>query len=113
MGFLYIEWKPQEIAEQLTILHSYMFRQIRLSEFMNQAWQSPEKNTKAPFLTLICDYFNEVSRWVATCILTAAKMGKFEETITRFIKIAKKLNKLHNFHMQQVRIFYFHFFCLH
>lgn len=58
----FLELSPLEIARQMTIVDSYTFRRIKLSEFQGQAWNKEEtKAKKSPNVTDAVENFNKVN----------------------------------------------------
>lgn len=56
------------VAEQLTLIEFDMLEEIRLDELCNQAWnKNPDR---APNVIRYIEWFNRVSHWVATQILS-------------------------------------------
>ncbi|ELR19028.1 RasGEF domain containing protein [Acanthamoeba castellanii str. Neff] len=70
---------------------------ITAREFLDQAWQREDKILLSPNLTRIIERFNQVSYWVATCILTQSSIEKQALIISKFIRLALDLFKLHNY----------------
>jgi hypothetical protein len=72
-------------------------KMITAREFLDQAWQREDKILLSPNLTRIIERFNQVSYWVATCILTQSSIEKQALIISKFIRLALDLFKLHNY----------------
>ncbi|EGG14350.1 Ras guanine nucleotide exchange factor [Cavenderia fasciculata] len=87
------------IAQQLTVREYETFKRIQIVEFLNQAWNKPKLQYKAPNLLKMIDRFNKVSMAVSTAILHQNKLKPRIKLICRFIKIAQHLRELNNFHL--------------
>lgn len=85
------------IAVELTRTEARLFQMITAREFLDQAWQREDKILLSPNLTRIIERFNQVSYWVATCILTQSSIEKQALIISKFIRLALDLFKLHNY----------------
>jgi hypothetical protein len=89
------ELRTTEIAKQLTIRLSSIFSQMKISELLNQAWL---KN-KDGMVGQMVGMFNTVASWVTTTVCFEHQLKKRVELVIKFIKIAKKLRDLNNFHL--------------
>ncbi|KAL6072757.1 Exosome complex component CSL4 [Balamuthia mandrillaris] len=90
-----------EVARQLTIRASEIFNAIRPSEFFGQPWSKPSTQHLAPNLMALIEYFNFVSRAVATELLQQKKIRERVKVFNKFIRIAEELKELNNFHLLQ------------
>jgi len=93
----FLKRTPCEIADHLTYIHIRLFEKVQFSEFFENAWQKPDKATRAPNLSIISSYFNQISSWVSTAVLLSYQL-KPDRVTSFFIKVCKELYKLHNFH---------------
>eukprot|EP01102_Stenamoeba_stenopodia_P015304 TRINITY_DN51_c0_g4_i1.p1 TRINITY_DN51_c0_g4~~TRINITY_DN51_c0_g4_i1.p1 ORF type:complete len:590 (-),score=118.75 TRINITY_DN51_c0_g4_i1:329-2098(-) len=85
-----------ETARQLTLIESYMFRQIPKDEYLNKGFNNPEL---APYMNSLIKRFNDVTSWIASEILNretpkerAAVIGKFLEIGQHFFKDLNNFN---------------------
>jgi hypothetical protein len=85
------------VAVELTRTEAHLFQAITAREFLDQAWQREDKILLSPNLTKIIERFNQVSYWVATCILTQPSIEKQALIISKFIRLALDFFKLHNY----------------
>lgn len=99
--FVFMRWAPERVAEQLTWIHIQMFNQVNLFEFQQLGWQKQDKASRSPNLTMISQYFNELSGWVTSCILMAYKSNEFRpsQVLAHFVRVCAYLNRLNNFHI--------------
>ncbi|EGC38273.1 hypothetical protein DICPUDRAFT_53443 [Dictyostelium purpureum] len=88
---------PTEVARQLTLFESDLFRKIGAKECLGQAWNKQDKEEKAPNIVNFIKRFNQVSSWVATEILRQEKLKDRVSYIKRFILLAQKCRELNNF----------------
>ena len=88
---------PEELARQLTLMEEDIFIQIRPKEFLKQAWNKGNHELNAPFITLLTRNFNKLINWITTEVLKHQDATLRAETITKFIKTAKYLEKLKNY----------------
>ena len=54
----FLSTSPLEIARQLTLMDSELFRKIHHTEFLNSAWSS--KKAQAPNIAMFTERFNRV-----------------------------------------------------
>jgi hypothetical protein len=62
--------------------------QILPTEFIGQAWNSADKESRAPNITNMIRRSNNVSQWVEATILSASNRRKIVRTAEKFIKVA-------------------------
>eukprot|EP01125_Pyxidicula_operculata_P009043 TRINITY_DN2986_c0_g1_i4.p1 TRINITY_DN2986_c0_g1~~TRINITY_DN2986_c0_g1_i4.p1 ORF type:complete len:572 (-),score=98.45 TRINITY_DN2986_c0_g1_i4:270-1985(-) len=95
-----IDWmilEPLEIARQITLIEFELFYHIRPIEFLNQAWSKAKLRHKAPNLLKSIDYFNRLSTWVSSKILSSSKLKQRAKVWVKFITIAEHLYEHRNF----------------
>uniref|UniRef100_A0A8D8PPW0 Guanine nucleotide-releasing factor 2 n=1 Tax=Cacopsylla melanoneura TaxID=428564 RepID=A0A8D8PPW0_9HEMI len=95
-----LDFKPEALAETMTLLDSELFVKIEIPEVLS--WieqQSPEQQDeeKSPNLMKFTKHFNNVSYWARTQILNQRPAALRESYITKFIKIMDHLKTLNNF----------------
>eukprot|EP01117_Protostelium_nocturnum_P007328 TRINITY_DN2622_c0_g1_i1.p1 TRINITY_DN2622_c0_g1~~TRINITY_DN2622_c0_g1_i1.p1 ORF type:complete len:1183 (-),score=324.64 TRINITY_DN2622_c0_g1_i1:2249-5797(-) len=86
-----------EIARSLTMLEFALFKRIKASELLNQAWNSVKLRHKAVNVSALIARANKISFWVASLIVWQNKISDRVKVIEKFIKIAEHLNKMCNF----------------
>jgi len=87
----------EEIARQMSIIDWNLYTVIRPNEFLLKSWT--RNVSRAPNLIALQKRFNDVAKWVATCILNDRKVaGKGKaKSLTRFLRVADYLRNLNNF----------------
>ena len=89
-------FKSDDVARQLTLIEFHMFENVQAAEFQDNAWQSEEKHTRAPFFTAMVSYSNKVTAWIEHEIVNAH--GTRQVTaIESAIRLAEKCREIHNF----------------
>ncbi|KAJ3137777.1 Ras-specific guanine nucleotide-releasing factor RalGPS1 [Geranomyces variabilis] len=89
---------PQkDIARQLTLMDSEVFRGVTREELASIAWTGPEKLTRAPAIVATTQHFNQVALWVAEQIVLAEKIKRRFQLVCHFIGVAKYCLDLNNF----------------
>ena len=61
--------EPMEVAEQLCILNSEIFRNIHPIEFLKEIWKKAEEDP-SPSFNFFVERFNKESYWAATEIIS-------------------------------------------
>ncbi|XP_068999720.1 LOW QUALITY PROTEIN: rap guanine nucleotide exchange factor 1-like [Embiotoca jacksoni] len=90
-----LDFRSQDLAEQLTLLDSELFYKIRLPEVL--LWSKEQNEEKSPNLTEFTQHFNNVSFWVRSVIILQDKYQDRERLLMKFLKVMKHLKKLNNF----------------
>ncbi|CAI5649022.1 rap guanine nucleotide exchange factor 1 [Oreochromis niloticus] len=90
-----LDFRSQDLAEQLTLLDAELFTKIELPEVL--LWSKEQNEEKSPNLTEFTQHFNNVSFWVRSVIILQDKPQDRERLLLKFLKIMKHLRKLNNF----------------
>ncbi|XP_045890729.1 rap guanine nucleotide exchange factor 1-like isoform X1 [Micropterus dolomieu] len=90
-----LDFRSQDLAEQLTLLDSELFCKIELPEVL--LWSKEQNEEKSPNLTQFTQHFNNVSFWVRSVIILQDKPQDREKLLLKFLKTMKHLRKLNNF----------------
>ncbi|XP_030579244.1 rap guanine nucleotide exchange factor 1-like [Archocentrus centrarchus] len=90
-----LDFRSQDLAEQLTLLDAELFSKIELPEVL--LWSKEQNEEKSPNLTEFTQHFNNVSFWVRSVIILQDKPQDRERLLLKFLKIMKHLRKLNNF----------------
>ena len=56
----FIEFDPQVIAQQLTLLEQTLFKNITPYEFLDLGWQRRDKEQRSPNILAMTKHFNKV-----------------------------------------------------
>ncbi|KAF2070563.1 hypothetical protein CYY_008110 [Polysphondylium violaceum] len=91
------EVDPIEIARQLTLIDSDLFRAINSKELLSLSWQKSDKEKRSPNLLKMIYRFNEVSNWVTLTIVKETNIKRRAHHLKRFIRLTEELRKLNNF----------------
>jgi len=94
---LFLQSSAREIAEQMTIISSNIYRSINLNELLSQAWSKPKTRHKSPNVQASIQRFNQFTYWVPTVIVTFERLRERSKAMSKFIEIAQELQKLQNF----------------
>lgn len=91
---------PEDLATQITLMDFPVFKSIAPEELTSCGWTKKNKLKSAPNIVEFTRRFNHISFWVVREILNAGGVKQRAEMMSHFIKVAKKLNDLNNFHSQ-------------
>jgi len=91
-----MEWPTEEVARQLTLVDSELFRMIRAHEFLDLGWSKKDKDVRAPNILGFIGRFNHVSMWAATCVLKAEKLEDRRQVAKKFVELAWQCLQLNN-----------------
>jgi hypothetical protein len=90
-----LHWAPKEIARQMSLIESSIFKVIQASEFMNQNWA--KRPHLSPNIKLCQDRFNLVARWVGWQILQRNTVEERATVVERYYEILLHLRELQNY----------------
>lgn len=88
---------PEELARQITLVDSQLYRKIKPGEFLHSGWTKADKELKSPGILAMINSFNVVSRWVSTQILMQPDLKQRAITLNRVICIAQHCYEYNNF----------------
>ncbi|KAK6641638.1 hypothetical protein RUM44_013353 [Polyplax serrata] len=92
---LLLDFKSEQIAEQMTLLDAELFLKIEIPEVL--IWAQEQNEEKSPNLTKFTEHFNKMSYWARSRILEQNDAKDREKYVVKFIKIMKHLRKINNF----------------
>eukprot|EP00013_Stygamoeba_regulata_P012064 CAMPEP_0177674880 /NCGR_PEP_ID=MMETSP0447-20121125/26845_1 /TAXON_ID=0 /ORGANISM="Stygamoeba regulata, Strain BSH-02190019" /LENGTH=1020 /DNA_ID=CAMNT_0019183113 /DNA_START=84 /DNA_END=3143 /DNA_ORIENTATION=- len=92
-----LSYSAKDIATMLTLITHEQLASIRENELMEQRWAKDKKRTLAPNITRFIEYFNKLSNWVSSEILSARTLSLRIKMLTQMIEVAKECELLNNF----------------
>lgn len=94
-----IDANPDELAAQLTLIDLPIFKSIKMDELVSLGNASARhRHNSCPNIAAMRRQFNQVTFWVVGQILAHESPRQRAETISQFIKTAKRLYQLNNLH---------------
>lgn len=90
-----LDFKSEQIAEQMTLLDAELFINIEIPEVL--IWAQEQNEERSPNLTRFTEHFNKMSYWARSRILEQNEPKDREKYVVKFIKIMKHLRKINNF----------------
>ncbi|KAK4315127.1 hypothetical protein Pmani_013638 [Petrolisthes manimaculis] len=90
-----LNFKSQEVAEQMTLLDAELFLTMEIPEVL--LWAQEQNEERSPNLTTFTEHFNNMSYWARSRILEQEDSRDREKYVMKFIKIMKHLRKMNNF----------------
>eukprot|EP00339_Tiarina_fusa_P025431 CAMPEP_0117002376 /NCGR_PEP_ID=MMETSP0472-20121206/4073_1 /TAXON_ID=693140 ORGANISM="Tiarina fusus, Strain LIS" /NCGR_SAMPLE_ID=MMETSP0472 /ASSEMBLY_ACC=CAM_ASM_000603 /LENGTH=1327 /DNA_ID=CAMNT_0004702717 /DNA_START=12 /DNA_END=3995 /DNA_ORIENTATION=- len=93
----FLDIHPMEIARQLTIIESQLYRAILPQECLGLAWSKKNAQERSPNILKMINRFNIVSNWVCSEILKQETQKQRVDTLNHFIEIAERCKGLNNF----------------
>jgi len=92
-----LDFSAEELARQLTLIESELFRAIKPWECLGQCWTKKDKYQRAPRIMAMINRFNQVSSWLAAEILHSEQPKTRIATLKHVIDIMQKCKELNNF----------------
>ena len=88
---------PLEIARQLSLIEFRLFEAIKPSELFRCAWAKKNSEQNSPNVLKLTKFFNDVSYWIASEIVTTPTLEKRVEVIVRTIQLGEYMLALNNY----------------
>jgi len=88
---------PVEMARQLTLIESDMFKSITPLELANSAWKKKNKAELSPSVVRMIEWFNKMTAWIATEIVMTPNPKERALVLGRFIQVAEHCRSINNF----------------
>ncbi|KAJ3029651.1 hypothetical protein HDV00_009467 [Rhizophlyctis rosea] len=92
-----VDVNPKELARQLALIDSDLFRSIGRHELASLAWSTADKHQKAPNIVGVTAHFNQIALWITQEILDSPKIKRRFQLICYFISVAKYCHDFNNF----------------
>jgi len=90
-----LDYSASELASQITLFNQKQFAQVPNTEFIKSNFLNRESS---PQLSSLGDWFNVMSLWIGTEVITAQVLKTRVSIITHLVSVAKELKKLKNWY---------------
>eukprot|EP00002_Diphylleia_rotans_P026308 TRINITY_DN5235_c0_g1_i1.p1 TRINITY_DN5235_c0_g1~~TRINITY_DN5235_c0_g1_i1.p1 ORF type:complete len:1064 (+),score=174.50 TRINITY_DN5235_c0_g1_i1:133-3324(+) len=92
-----LEVDPELFAKEICMMDFKIFRAIKPTELLNQAWSKPKYRHLARNVHQLIERFNRLSRFVSTVIVSTIKLKDRTVVCSKVYQIAKALRDYNNF----------------
>lgn len=86
-----------EMARQLTIMESELYKKIRAIDCLNRSKEQKGKNSSSDHISAIIDHTNKVTMWINQQILERDDSRKRAAVIKYFVSVAERCHVLQNY----------------
>ncbi|EDV19492.1 uncharacterized protein TRIADDRAFT_62057 [Trichoplax adhaerens] len=87
---------PVEIARQLTLIESELFRAVKPSELVGVMWTKPDKDKLAPNVLQLIQHSTLITHWCENEILKHENLEERTAVVLRFIEVLMVFEELNN-----------------
>jgi len=88
----------EEIAKQISYMDYKIFNAIKPWELIQQVWKDQRFHIRNSAIIEMIARFNAITNWVVVSVLRPKRAKDRARFVTKFIKIAKYLRAIQNFH---------------
>eukprot|EP00029_Vermamoeba_vermiformis_P013366 TRINITY_DN8278_c0_g1_i1.p1 TRINITY_DN8278_c0_g1~~TRINITY_DN8278_c0_g1_i1.p1 ORF type:complete len:867 (-),score=72.67 TRINITY_DN8278_c0_g1_i1:62-2662(-) len=94
---LLLSLDPHELAKQLTLVEHKKYSLIAPTELMMTNWKKKDRKTVSKRVCILIEWFNKMTAWVASEIVSAPILKQRVAVITFFIRVCEACKELNNF----------------
>lgn len=84
-----LEFKPEELAQQLTLMDFEFFSALDTREFLELSWMKSDKEEKAPTILKLTRWTNKVAFWIVSEILSCSNLRQRSQALEACITIVQ------------------------
>jgi hypothetical protein len=94
----FLQLKPEQIAQQLTLIDFEIYAEIKPEELQGESWSKKNRANHSSNIRRMIDHFNFLTAAIATSILNEERLRSRVKIFVKWIKVAQYLRKYNNYH---------------
>eukprot|EP01103_Thecamoeba_quadrilineata_P013055 TRINITY_DN350_c0_g2_i1.p1 TRINITY_DN350_c0_g2~~TRINITY_DN350_c0_g2_i1.p1 ORF type:complete len:821 (-),score=186.61 TRINITY_DN350_c0_g2_i1:26-2488(-) len=92
-----LSFSARDLAVQMTLVESSLYRNISPLELINMNWAGPQKTTSAPNVSILIAHFNMMTKWLISEVVDEISHRRRTEKMGKIIQLGAHMMAMNNF----------------